>query len=100
MNTVVAMSIGIKNNETGMFGSCDFKDDVRFPTKKKNKWKPNLSSLIDEIKRRKKGYYNDSTTTNNQMKKTAAMERLRTHPVTIRCDIEWIETKMVEFLMQ
>ena len=109
---IVAMSIGLENGIGGRFGeSMNIEDDSRFPStssgtdgkkkkkkkgSKQTKWKPNVSGLAEEIKRRKKAYYTNIKG-RSEMTKKKAMEWLLEHPITDASHIAFVKAKMNAF---
>ena len=105
---VVAMAIGLDNGLGGRYGeTLNLEDDNRFPSvssstdkkKKKRKtnikWKPTVSGLVDEIKRRKKEYYENKG--RSEMSKKSAIEWLLEHPIKKKAHIDIVQEKMAAF---
>ena len=100
--TVVAMSIGLDNGRGGRFDEKQFDEDDRFPSQSKKKssgqkWKPPVTALVAEIKRRKKEYH-QGIKGSSDMSKTKSYEWLLAQPINVSCHINWVQNKMKKFL--
>jgi len=105
--TVVAMSIGLDNSRGGRFGKNQFEKDNRFPSQSKKKgsktksdgqkWKPSVTMMVAEIKRRKKEYYTLSKGLSD-MTKHKAFDWLLAQPINDSTHIKWVQNKMRKIL--